>query len=66
MQPDEAVITKNYPNSFLKTDLKKFLDDQGLEEVIIVGAMSHMCINAPRALPRTLATRPSSFTISLM
>jgi nicotinamidase-related amidase len=42
----EPVVVKNYPNSFLKTELKQILDAQGTEEVTIVGAMSHMCIDA--------------------
>ncbi len=42
----ESIIVKNYPNSFLKTDLKQMLDAQGIEEVTIVGAMSHICIDA--------------------
>jgi len=45
-QAGEAVVTKNYPNSFLKTDLKQILDQQGIEEVTVIGAMSHMCIDA--------------------
>ena len=42
----ETVILKNYPNSFLKTNLKELLDNNGVEEVTVVGAMSHMCIDA--------------------
>ena len=42
----ETVIVKNFPNPFLKTDLKKTLDGAGIEEVVVVGAMSHMCIDA--------------------
>lgn len=42
----ETVVVKNYPNSFLKTELKEVLDAGGIEEVVIVGAMSHMCIDA--------------------
>lgn len=42
----EPVIVKNHPNAFLKTGLKQLLDAQGAEEVTIVGAMSHMCIDA--------------------
>lgn len=42
----EPVIVKHYPNSFLKTELKQVLDGKGIEEVTIVGAMSHMCIDA--------------------
>ncbi|WP_269933098.1 cysteine hydrolase family protein [Aminobacter sp. HY435] len=40
----EKVITKNYVNSFRETDLKATLDAKGIEEVVIVGAMSHMCV----------------------
>ena len=42
----EAVVLKNYPNSFRETELKRMLDEQGVEEVVVVGAMSHMCIAA--------------------
>ncbi len=43
---NECVITKNYPNSFLKTDLDAHLKEQGIEQLTIIGAMSHMCIDA--------------------
>ncbi|GGY62440.1 cysteine hydrolase family protein [Pseudoduganella albidiflava] len=42
----EPVIVKNFPNSFLKTPLKEMLDENGIEEVTVIGAMSHMCIDA--------------------
>lgn len=42
----EQVIVKNAPNSFLNTNLKQILDEHGIEEVTIVGAMSHMCVDA--------------------
>lgn len=42
----EPVIVKNFPNSFRQTGLKAMLDEQGIEEVTVVGAMSHMCIDA--------------------
>ena len=43
---DEAVITKNFPNSFRDTGLKALLDENGVRDVIVIGAMSHMCIDA--------------------
>jgi nicotinamidase-related amidase len=43
---DEPVVVKNYPNSFRQTGLKHLLDEQGVTDVTIVGAMSHMCIEA--------------------
>lgn len=42
----EPIVVKNYPNSFLKTELKPMLDAKGIEEVVVIGAMSHMCIDA--------------------
>ncbi|WP_034048571.1 cysteine hydrolase family protein [Pseudomonas aeruginosa] len=42
----EPVILKNYPNSFLKTDLQKVLADNGIQKLTVIGAMSHMCIDA--------------------
>lgn len=43
---DEAILTKHYPNAFRDTGLKGLLDDTGVQDVVIVGAMSHMCIDA--------------------
>ncbi len=42
----ETVILKNHPNSFRDTELKQVLDEKGIDEVVVVGAMSHMCIAA--------------------
>jgi nicotinamidase-related amidase len=42
----ETVIVKNYPNSFRGTPLKEVLDAQGVKELVVIGAMSHMCIEA--------------------
>lgn len=42
----EDVVTKRYANSFRETNLKTILDDSDVEEVVIVGAMSHMCVDA--------------------
>ena len=43
---DEPVIVKNHINAFRDTDLRQQLDAHGVEEIIIVGAMSHMCVDA--------------------
>ena len=42
----ELVITKNYPNSFRETALKEKLDLLGITDVVVIGSMSHMCIDA--------------------
>jgi nicotinamidase-related amidase len=45
-RPDEPVIEKHYPNSFRETPLLDALKSAGVENVVICGAMSHMCIDA--------------------
>lgn len=42
----ETAIVKHYPNSFRETGLKDILDAKGVTEVVVIGAMSHMCIDA--------------------
>src|SRR3954463_13836979 len=42
----EPVILKHHVNAFRETDLKAILDRHGVEEVVICGAMSHMCVDA--------------------
>lgn len=43
--PDEAVIEKHFPNSFLQTELLSVLKESEITDLIICGAMSHMCID---------------------
>lgn len=42
----ETVVLKNYPNSFRNTKLKQILDEHEVKELVIIGAMSHMCVEA--------------------
>lgn len=42
----ESVVLKHQINSFHDTNLKAILDEQGVENVVIVGAMTHMCVDA--------------------
>jgi nicotinamidase-related amidase len=44
-QPDEPVVLKHYINSFRETELKAVLDRHGIEAVVVVGNMSHMCVD---------------------
>ena len=44
--PGELVIQKHYPNSFRETILDERLTQAGIKQVVICGAMSHMCIDA--------------------
>ncbi|HQN64289.1 MAG TPA: cysteine hydrolase family protein [Methylophilus sp.] len=42
----EALITKNYPNAFISTSLEAQLKAQGVENIVLAGFMTHMCINS--------------------
>jgi len=44
--PSETVITKHFPNSFHKTDLLEQLTLKKIGDLVICGAMSHMCVEA--------------------
>jgi nicotinamidase-related amidase len=39
------VVLKHFVNSFRETELQSILDEQGIRDLVIVGSMSHMCID---------------------
>lgn len=43
--PNEKIIFKKKPSSFLDTDLQEYLTSQGIEKLIVAGMMSHMCVD---------------------
>ena len=45
-QPGEIVIEKNFPNSFRETGLEEIIRNEQVSDLVICGAMSHMCIDA--------------------
>lgn len=44
--PGEPVITKHYPNSFRETGLLERLQADGINQLLICGMMTHMCVDA--------------------
>lgn len=42
----EPVITKEFPNSFVQTDLEAQLKKMGCNKLVLAGFMTHMCINS--------------------
>ena len=57
----EPVVVKHFPNSFLQTDLAKKLNESGVTDLVICGAMSHMCIDAT-----TRAARDAGFSCTVI
>jgi len=45
-QHNETLIIKHTPNSFNKTNLDETLKGLGIEEVVVIGAMTHICIDS--------------------
>jgi nicotinamidase-related amidase len=43
---EEKLIVKNYPNSFRATELLDYLKAENITELVFVGMMTHMCIDA--------------------
>jgi len=42
----ETIIQKNFPNSFRNTDLLTHLKDAEVNQLVICGMMTHMCVDA--------------------
>jgi nicotinamidase-related amidase len=44
--PGEAIVEKNFPNSFRATGLKDMLEGLGVKDLTVAGMMTHMCVDA--------------------
>lgn len=40
------MVLKHFVNSFRESELQSILDQQGIENLMVVGSMSHMCVDA--------------------
>jgi nicotinamidase-related amidase len=54
----EAVIVKNYPNSFLQTDLSERLENSDARRVAFCGMMTSMCVDATVRAAADLGLEP--------
>ena len=55
----EAVVLKNYPNSFWHTNLEAQLKALGIEDVVLAGFMTHVCINSTARGAFNLGFKPT-------
>jgi nicotinamidase-related amidase len=44
--PGEAVVEKTAPSAFTRTDLAEVLDAGGRRPLVVMGAMTHMCVSS--------------------
>lgn len=56
--PSSIVIEKQYPNSFLKTTLKETLESLEIEQIVITGMMTHMCVDSTTRASKELGYNP--------
>ena len=45
-KPGEHRVVKNLPSSFVGTDLEEHLRGAGVENLVLAGFMTHMCVNS--------------------
>jgi nicotinamidase-related amidase len=43
---DEPIVVKNYPNAFVQTELSDRLESLGVQNLVLAGFMTHMCVNS--------------------
>ncbi|WP_111510974.1 cysteine hydrolase family protein [Mycobacterium kyogaense] len=42
----EPIVVKNYPNAFVQTELQDRLASLGVQNLVLAGFMTHMCVNS--------------------
>ena len=42
----EAVVVKHFPNSFRETNLLEVLQERCIDQLVVAGMMTHMCVDA--------------------
>jgi nicotinamidase-related amidase len=52
------IIEKHYPNSFFQTSLKQVLDQLKVDQLVISGMMTHMCVDATSRAAAELGYQP--------
>ena len=52
------IIEKHFPNSFLETQLLEFLQKRSIEQLVIAGMMTHMCVDSTTRAARELGFQP--------
>jgi nicotinamidase-related amidase len=55
----EPVVVKNYPNSFVQTDLDDVLKTSNASNLILAGFMTHMCVNSTARAAFNLGYAPT-------
>ena len=55
---DSLIVTKHYPNSFLETNLEELLKAHQIEQLVITGMMTHICIDSGTRAAKEVGYQP--------
>jgi len=58
VQSDSIIIEKSYPNSFYETNLLTTLKTLQVEQLVITGMMTHMCVDSTTRASKELGFNP--------
>jgi nicotinamidase-related amidase len=58
VQKNSLIIEKHFPNSFLDTDLEKILGNLEIDQLVICGMMTQMCVDSTTRAARELDFHP--------
>ncbi|KRL36563.1 cysteine hydrolase family protein [Liquorilactobacillus uvarum] len=56
--PSSIIIEKHFPNSFYRTNLETELHKLGVEQLVICGMMTHMCVDSTTRASTELQFHP--------
>jgi nicotinamidase-related amidase len=45
VEPQDVVLAKSTPDSFLRTDLSRFLEERGVESLVVCGLQTEYCVD---------------------
>lgn len=58
MQEQSIIIEKHFPNSFLETELLRTLEKLEIEQLVICGMMTQMCVDSTTRAAKELGFQP--------
>lgn len=58
VEKDALIIEKHFPNSFYQTDLEAKLRELNVEQLVITGMMTHMCVDSTTRAAAELGFQP--------
>ncbi|WP_339099629.1 isochorismatase family protein [Enterococcus sp. DIV0849a] len=62
MKDNSFVVEKQFPNSFFKTELSNLLNENHIEQLVITGMMTHMCVDSTTRAAAELGLHPLLIT----